>query len=99
MGKPQLLRYEEWCGGSGDRWYCNDTSDFTSVRGLWWVPAALLEVSVVDFVKLLIEKFEVDYISYNKDKNVLVYSWKSQAKMRVYKNYINKVARDKKFII
>lgn len=41
----------------------------------------------------LVEKYEVDKIYYFADKNVLGFSWKSQSKMRTYKNAINAAAR------
>ena len=95
MKAPQLLKYEEWQSGSG-KWYCNDTSDLTSARALWYTPARMLNISLEEFVKMLINDFQVDYIEFNK---ILIYSWDSQAKMRVFKNWINKKAREGKWII
>lgn len=94
MRKPQLLRYEEWQSGSG-RWFCNDTSDLTSVRSLWYTPARMLDMPLDKFIQMLINDFEVDYISFGK---ILIYSWDSQTKARKFKNFINAEARKRNYI-
>ena len=94
-----LLQYSEWGSPSGD-WYCNDISEIgRSQAGLWWAPARLLGLSLDEYVNLLIAKFKPDTIYYNQDTNVLVYSWKKQGDMRKFKRYINKMAREKNFIV
>lgn len=94
-----LLRYEEWQSPSG-AWYCNDTSEIgRSQAGLWWAPARLLDLSLDEYVNLLITKFKPDNIFYNQEKNVLIYSWKRQADMRKFKNWLNAEARKKNFIV
>ena len=96
MSKPALLKYTEWQGSSG-LWYCNDVSDFTSKRGLWYTPARLLNVSLEEFVRMLINDFQVDYISF--DGKTLIYAWNSLSKCRLFKNWLNKKAREGKWII
>ena len=94
-----LMKYSEWQSPSGV-WYCNDTSEIgKSQAGLWWAPARLLDLSLDEYVNLLITKFKPDNISYNQEKNVLVYSWKKQSDMRKFKNWINAEARKKNFIV
>lgn len=96
MKKPQLLRYEEWQSATG-RWYCNDTSDLTSARALWYTPARLLNISLEEFVRMLINDFQVDTINF--DGKTLIYSWDSLSKCRLFKNWLNKKAREGKWII
>lgn len=96
--KPaKLLRYEEW--GESGRWYCNDTSDMCSVRALWWAPARMLGISPAEYVKLLIDQFHPDRIAYCEKADVLVYSWRKQADMRAFKNWLNAQARKHNYII
>ena len=52
-----------------------------------------------EYVNLLITKFKPDNISYNQEKNVLIYSWKKQSDMRKFKNWLNAEARKKNFIV
>ena len=98
-----LLRYEEW--ELNGRWYCNDQHELScknSVASLWSTPARMLNMELVDHVKMLIERLEVDPISYGgteyHDAGVLVYSWNSQAKARKFKNWLNAEARKRNFI-
>lgn len=93
-----LLRYEEW-QGAGGYWHCNDTSDLKNNSSAWYHPARMLGISPVDFVKLLIERFQPDHIKFYQEANVLTYSWKSQAKMRLYKNWLNAEARKRNYRI
>ena len=98
MKAPQLLKYEEWQSGSG-KWYCNDTSDLTSARALWYTPARFLEITLEDYILLLINDFKVDNISFNN--NILIYSWEKEHYSLCHKFvlWINKKAREKKFIV
>ena len=95
---PQLLRYTEWTDGLGN-WYCNDISDLCSVRALWATPAYMLNISPAEYVELLVKKYKPDKIYYNKEADVLVYSWRKQADMRAFKNWLNAEARKRNFII
>ena len=97
MATQQLLKYTEW--EIAGNWYTNDTSDLTSIRARWWAPARMLGISPADYVQLIIDKFKPDSISYYQENDVLVYSWKSQAAMRLFKNWLNAEARKHKFII
>lgn len=96
-----LLRYEEF--QVGNKWYCNDNKEIGhSQAGLWYVPARMLGISADEYVKMLVEKFEVDNISYMNNgvwpAGVLVFSWTSQAKMRKFKNWLNAEARKRNYI-
>jgi hypothetical protein len=90
MEAPKPLKYDEWesCG----LWYCNDVHNLTNEKSYWWYPARCMGMPLVDFVKLLIEKFQVDYITF-PNQRVLIYAWKSQAKERVFKNWLNAQSR------
>lgn len=91
-----VLKYTEWTDGIGN-WYCNDTSNLSGLNGLWWVPARMLNLSPAEYAKMLIERFKPDNIKYFEDTDVLVYSWKSQAQMRLFKNWLNAQARKYNF--
>ena len=98
MGEPKLLKYVEWQGVNGS-WYCNDISDLSSVRSLWWTPARMMNISPFEYVQWLINNFHPDTIIYNQEKDVLIYSWKKITDMRVFKNKLNALARKYNYII
>lgn len=93
----KLLKYVEW--GETGSWYCNDTSDLCSVRGLWWVPARMFGISPAEYVQLLVERFHPDRIRYFEETDVLVYSWKKIDDMRKFKNWLNAEARKRNYIV
>ena len=98
MGEPKLLKYTEWQGANGN-WYCNDTSDLSSVRSLWWAPARMMNISPSEYVQWLIDNFHPDTIIYNQERDVLVYGWRKQSDMRLFKNKLNTLARKYNYII
>lgn len=95
---PTLLRYEPWDDGFGN-YHVNDCTDLSSIRGLWWVPARMLGISPAEYVELLITRFKVDKIKYIQEADVLIYSWNSLQKARDFKNWLNKEARNRNFMI
>lgn len=94
----QLLKYVEWQSATGD-WYCNDTSDLSSLRGRWWIPARMMNISPAEYVQLLIDQFHPDYIVYSQEADVLVYSWKNINDCRKFKNWLNAQARKQQYVI
>lgn len=95
---PQLLKYTEWQGDSGN-WYCNDVTDLASFRSKWWAPARMMNISPTEYVQWLIDNFHPDNIIYNQEYDVLIYSWCKQTDMRLFKNKLNALARKYNYII
>ena len=93
-----LYKLSEWQGASGF-WYCNCIDSLTTNAVKWYAPARILSISPAEFVKLVIGKFGADVVSYNQESGFFHYAWTSQEKMRIYKNYINRIAREKNFQI
>lgn len=94
-----LWKATEWESGAGGSWYIGCVEDLGHDSGYWYHACCILEISGDKFVEMLINDFHVDYISYNKEKDVLVYKWNSLEKARKYKNFINKKAREKNYQI
>ena len=92
-----ILKYEEWETPAG--WLCGDVSALAAGSNNWWYVPILLNMSPVDYVKLLINKFKVKTIHYKANKNVLIFYFSTLEDCRKFKNYINKEARNKKFYI
>lgn len=92
-----ILKYEEW--ESNGKWLCGDVSALAAGSNTWWYPCALLNITPIEFVKLLIDKFHCNNIHYTFKNDVLIYKFSTLEDCRKFKNYINKVAREKKFYI
>lgn len=92
-----ILKLSEW--NSGDCWYVSDVEELGKSSGTWWYISNLLELSPVNYVKTLIDKYHAVVTYYTVEKDVLIFHFKTQTEARKFKNDINKIARDKKFII
>lgn len=92
-----LYRCEEW--QINGTWYCEHTASFPKDVQMWVVPARILGISPADFLKLLIEKYQPDKFFHNEDYSFVGWGWSSQSKMREYKRFINKKARERNFHI
>lgn len=82
-------------------WSCYYSKRVTSVWNMWYTPARALGLEPADYVQMVIDKFHPDKIIYSdKPEHLLVlFKWKKQSDMRVFKNWINKQFRDRKFYI
>ena len=93
-----LLRMEEW-QDSCDNWHCADTSELGKGSSIWYLPARMLEKTPAEYLKWVIDNYHPDKIEHSADYSLVYWTWKSQAKMRLFKNQINKLARQKNFMI
>ena len=93
-----LLRMEEWQDGC-DNWHCADTSELGKGSSIWYLPARMLEKTPAEYLKWVIDNYHPDKIEHSDDCSLVYWTWKSQAKMRLFKNQINKLARQKNFMI
>ena len=93
-----LYQLSEWQGSSG-LWYCEHTSSYPKGVTKWLIPSRMLGIPADEFIKLLIAKYQPDVINHNEDCSYVGWAWKSQAKMRKFKNEINKIAREKNYQI
>lgn len=93
-----LLKYTEWKTASG-YYVCNDTEDLANGSGYWWLPARMMEMSPAQYAKWVIDNFKPDSIFYTNDCSVISWRWKDLTKMRKFKNTINRIAREKNFMI
>lgn len=93
-----ILKYSEWETPTG--WFCNDIEDLAGISGLWWIPARLLNMTPADYIQWLINNYKPDKIKFTKN-NVLIYSWNKEhyQKMHSFVLYINRIARQKHFLV
>ena len=94
-----ILRLEEF--EAAGVWYVAATADIGKIGNKWYTIPFALKMSVYDYVKLLAEKYQPDSLSLREGPNgsVLIYSWKSQAKMRLWKNWVNAQLRKAQFLV
>lgn len=93
-----ILRYQEWQSPTG-RWYCNDVSDLGGISGKWWVPARMLNISLTDYVTFLKDEYNAIIDTYNIETDILIYHFDSYTDAHKFVLYINRIARNKQFLV
>jgi hypothetical protein len=93
-----VYKVTEWDSPSG-KYYCNDVTDLAHGSGKWWIPCRILGISPADFVLLLINEYKAEIDFYNEEKDLLCYSWRNKTDCHKYALYINRIARNKNFIV
>ena len=91
-----IYHADEW--EANGKWFCGDVSSLRRDSSTWWYPCCILGKTPVEYVKLLKDKFNATYFHYRLPQDVLLFGFQSQADCRKYKNYINKIAREKHFV-
>lgn len=94
----KIYKAEEWQSGSG-RWHVADTHDLANNSAVWWIPPKIFDLSYEDYIYMLIDKYNIDYLSYSLQSNVLLFSWKNHTDAHRYLLDINRIARNKNFQI
>lgn len=92
-----LFRLEEWQSPSG-MWHCAHTASFPSGVDLWVVPARLLNMPADKFILYVRDTYNAE-VHVREDGGFVSFSWKKIADMRLYKNKINALARQKNYQI
>lgn len=91
-----IYKAEEW--ESAGFWHCGDVSRLSAGSNSWWYVPRMLKLSMEEYIYLLKDKFHATNFNYSAKYNVLSFSFKTQAECRKFKNYINKIAREKNFV-
>ena len=94
----RLYKASEWETSFGE-WHVADTSDLGNMSAAWWIPAHIFGISQEEYIHLLVEKYHVDKLSYNLEKNILLFSWKNYQYAHKYLLDINRIAKKKNFCI
>lgn len=92
-----IYKTTEW--KSNGYYYCGDISALGKDSNKWWYPCNILSISPVEYVNLLINKFHAVGLHYSATKDVLIFKFTTLTDCRKYKNFINKVAKEKNFTI
>ena len=86
-----MAKISEWQGGGG-AWYAADTSDLKNRSSVWWKIPRLLNIPLDDYVKMLVNEYNVDYINLT-DTGFLCFSWNSYNKCHKYVLNMNRKLR------
>ena len=94
-----LYKMSEW--ENNGKFYCGCIDDLGHDSGVWYLPCRFLNLTPAAYLEMVITKYKPDHIFYSMDNDNCICSWfwKKQSDMRLFKNYINKKARETNFHI
>lgn len=97
MGKGLHL-YKMTCWeDNGGKWHCNDVSNLAGRSAKWYAPMRILDLSVEDYINLLIKDFHAQDFHYCPQSEYLGFSFEREADAKAFCNYVNKIARAKNY--
>ena len=94
-----LYKMSEW--ENNGRFHCGCVDDLAHDSGVWYLPCRFLDLTPAQYLEMVITKFKPDDFYYSMKDNTCFcsWSWSKQSDMRLFKNFINKKAREKNFQI
>lgn len=97
-----IYKMTEWQSPTGV-WYVSNTQDLGHDSGAWWLPARFLNMSLDNYIKMLIDEYHVSYIKFfpdsNKGKSLLIFNWDKYEYAHKYYLWINRMARNNNWLI
>lgn len=94
-----ILQFDEL--ENNGEWSIFAPKELGKIGNQWYTPARALNMELKDYVSLIITKFNPDNIKFSivPKNGLLLFSWHSQAKMRLFKNWLNKEMRHMQFYV
>lgn len=94
-----LYKVSEWVDITGQVYIQCD--DLVGTGRNWFEGSKVLGIDVADYISMLRNEYNANISAYRKDGKLsfVGFSWDSLADARKYKNYINKVSREKGYQI
>ena len=75
------------------KWHVNDVKNLGGRSGKWYTPMRILNLSVEDYVNLLLKKFNAKGLHYHIDSDYLAFHFLKESEAKAFCAYVNKVAR------
>ena len=79
------------------RYYCNDVQNIGGKSCKWFVPMRILNLSVEDYVKLLVDTFHAKGLKYSDKTDCLVFHFDTEKEAKSFCAYVNKKAKEAKY--
>lgn len=89
-------QYQMTCWENAGAWHCNDVKNITGKSAKWYTPMRILNLSVEEYIKLLIT-FKAQNFYYYAPTDYLTFSFKTEAHAKAFCSYVNKVARKRNY--
>lgn len=97
MGKGVHLYKMTYWADNGGKWHCNDVSNLSGRSAKWYTPMRILNLSVEDYINLLVRDFHAQNLYYYPQSEYLGFSFEKETDAKAFCNYVNKIARTKNY--
>ena len=96
MKKLHLYKMTTW-EDFNQKWHCNDVSNLSGGSAKWYAPMRILDLSIDEYIDLLIKKFCAKGLKYYPETDYLGFYFDTQEQASSFTSYINLKAKKKKF--
>ncbi len=86
--------YKATCWESQKKWYVNDIQNLLGRSAKWYTPMRILNISVEEYIDLLINKFFAKDIKYYPSTDYLYFYFIKEKDAKAFCSYINKIAKN-----
>lgn len=98
-----LYKMTEW--ESNGKYLVGCIDDLGHFSGAWWIPARILNLSLDDYVKMLVNDYHAviwgwnDYPKEDKRNSLLLFYFNNLLDARAFKNKVNGAAKTRSYMI
>ena len=95
---PHILKVSNWETASG--FVVADTNDLGHDSAVWWHIPRMLNMSLVDYIKMLKDEYQVVDFKYIPASNhLLLFFFPTQAAAHKFELFVNREAKKRKYFI
>lgn len=91
--KSGLHLYQMSCWESAGRWNVNDVKNLSGRSAKWYTPMRILNLSVEEYINLLINIFHAKGLHYYDKTDYLAFYFTKERDAKAFCSYINKFAK------
>lgn len=74
-------------------WYVNDVKNLNGRSAKWYTPMRILDLSIEEYIDLLLNTFHAEGISYYAPTNYLAFHFTKEKDAKAFCSYVNKKAK------
>ena len=89
--------YKVTCWKTYEGWSVNDVTNLGGRSAKWYTPMRILDLSIEDYIKLLVETFNAKNVYYYAPTDYLNFCFETEKDAKTYCSYINKMARKRNY--
>ena len=80
-----------------NHWHINDVKNLSGRSAKWYTPMRILELSIEDYIDLLINIFNAKNLKYVSSTDYLAFDFLTEREAKKFCAYVNKEAKLKKY--